>query len=125
MSLATVSNRLAATFMASSFLTAAKLLTYSGVLLCLATMTVGVGGFLFVYLPETKGKSLEEMLGYFTEIAGDTDNLLLQGNSSSSGGSGGDGGGDLVAPMRDLNPTASYEDCASAKPKASASDGDP
>jgi hypothetical protein len=34
--------------------------------LCLATLL-----FLFIYLPETKGKSLEEMTKLFAEITGD------------------------------------------------------
>ena len=29
-------------------------------------------GFLFLYLPETKGRSLEEMTVYFAEITGDS-----------------------------------------------------
>ena len=94
---ATVCNRLAATFMASSFLTMAKLLSYAGVvslsssrstnagwlwlvagtdalletaqLVALAALTGLCALFMYKYLPETKGRSLEEMLGYFQQIA--------------------------------------------------------
>ena len=93
---ATVCNRLAATFMASSFLTMAKLLSYVGVvslpsscltcsgwlwlvaetdalgtvqLVALAALTGLCALFMYKYLPETKGRSLEEMLGYFQQIA--------------------------------------------------------
>ena len=94
--MATVCNRLAATFMASSFLTMAKLLSYVGVvslssscltcsgwlwlvaetdalgtvqLVALAALTGLCALFMYKYLPETKGRSLEEMLGYFQQIA--------------------------------------------------------
>ena len=81
MSMATVSNRIAATFMASSFLTFAKLLSYSGVLFTLALITVGTGAFFFVYLPETKGRSLEQMLDYFETITKSADSLQISSNN--------------------------------------------
>jgi hypothetical protein len=55
--------------MSSGFLPAAAVLSYSMVLFLLAAVTCAVAGFLYVYLPETKGKSLEQMLEYFTAIA--------------------------------------------------------
>lgn len=73
--------------MASSFLTIAKLLTYSGVLVFYVVMTMGVAAFMYKYLPETKGRSLEDMLRYFQDIAAAAD----------SRGGPGDGGGGLLS----------------------------
>lgn len=57
--------------MASSFLSLAELLTWPGFFFALALICLASGMFLFQYLPETKGKSLEEMSFYFASITGD------------------------------------------------------
>lgn len=71
MCLAVLPNRITATIMASSFLTLASALTWPGFFLALAAVCLLSCWFLYVYLPETKGKSLEEMSHYFAEVTGD------------------------------------------------------
>jgi MFS family permease len=73
MSVATVLNRATATLMSSTFLSTANAMGGMGsffLLLCIISCIVCL--FLFVYLPETKGRSLEEMTVYFAEITGDS-----------------------------------------------------
>ena len=55
----------------------------------------------YVYLPETKGKSLEDMLGYFTEVTARPEELL-------SGGVGAGGSLLMAAPMRGVNSDAAH-----------------
>lgn len=64
-------NRITATIMASSFLSLAELLTWPGFFFALALICLVSAIFLYKYLPETKGKSLEEMSSYFASITGD------------------------------------------------------
>ena len=71
MSLATFCNRVTATLMASTFLSTANAITYSGFFFLLAAVCVIVLMFLYWNLPETKGRSLEDMSLYFAEITGD------------------------------------------------------
>jgi hypothetical protein len=71
MSVATFLNRLTATVMASSFLSVAETISWAGFFLLLAGICVVGIIFLFLYLPETKGRSLEDMSVYFAEITGD------------------------------------------------------
>jgi len=71
MSVAVLPNRITATIMASTFLSVADWLTWPGFFLVLAGVCLLSALFLFIYLPETKGKSLEEMSLYFAEITGD------------------------------------------------------
>lgn len=71
MSVAILPNRITATIMASSFLSLSKLLTWPGFFLVLAGICLFGAGFLYMYLPETKGKTLEEMAVYFAELTGD------------------------------------------------------
>jgi MFS family permease len=72
MSVATFSNRIVATLMASTFLSTAKAIGWAGFFLMLAIICIVVGCFLYFYLPETKGRSLEDMSVYFAEITNDT-----------------------------------------------------
>jgi MFS family permease len=72
MSVATFSNRIVATLMASTFLSTAKAIGWAGFFLMLASICIIVGCFLYFYLPETKGRSLEDMSVYFAEITNDT-----------------------------------------------------
>lgn len=71
MSLATTLNRATATLMSSTFLSTADAVGWGGFFLLLSIICVVVAAFLHIYLPETKGRSLEEMSIYFAEITGD------------------------------------------------------
>jgi len=71
MSVATFSNRVAGTIMASTFLTFSNTLSWEGYFLSLAIVCSLVGLFFRCFLPETKGRSLEEMTQYFAELTGD------------------------------------------------------
>jgi len=71
MSVAVFPNRVTATIMASTFLTVAKALTWPVFFLVLAGVCLASLLFLYLYLPETAGRSLEEMAVYFAEITGD------------------------------------------------------
>merc|ERR1712129_547686 len=71
MSLATFSNRVAATGLSMSFLSLANTLGYAGVCMALALVNVGIIGFIWALVPETKGRRLEEMFALFCELAED------------------------------------------------------
>lgn len=71
MSVAVLPNRITATIMASTFLSLAEWLSWPGFFLVLAGICLASAAFLYAYLPETKGRSLEEMSIYFAEITGD------------------------------------------------------
>jgi hypothetical protein len=72
MSVATFFNRITATLMATTFLSTAHAIGWGGFFLMLAGICVVVFAFLYFFLPETKGRSLEDMSIYFAEITGDT-----------------------------------------------------
>lgn len=72
MSVATVSNRLTATIMSSTFLSVAGSIGWGEFFLMLATICGTILVLVYRYLPETKGRSLEEMSALFIEITGDT-----------------------------------------------------
>ena len=71
MSVATFMNRVTATLMASTFLTTAKAMSYAGFFLLLAGVCIIVLLFFYAFLPETKGRPIEDMSLYFAEITGD------------------------------------------------------
>lgn len=71
MSMASFCNRVTATLMASTFLSTANAISYSGFFFLLAVVCTVCGGFFYFILPETKGRSLEDMSLYFAEITGD------------------------------------------------------
>lgn len=71
MSVATLLNRATATLMSSTFLSTAHLMGWSGFFLLLCCICLIVFGFLYIFLPETKGRTLEDMSVYFAEITGD------------------------------------------------------
>ena len=75
MSIATFCNRIVATLMASTFLSTANAIGWGPFFLMLAGVCVVVFVFVFFLLPETKGRSLEDMTIYFAEITGDSDIL--------------------------------------------------
>lgn len=72
MSLATFGNRATATIFASSFLSVANAMTWFGFFIMMAFVCLIIFVWMYIYVPETKGRSLEEMSQYFAEITGDT-----------------------------------------------------
>jgi sugar phosphate permease len=92
MSVATFSNRLTGTLMSSTFLTTANAMSWAGFFVLLAVICLLAAAFLYFFLPETKGRSLEDMSMYFAEITGDNsileveESILRRKNQSNSGG---------------------------------------
>ncbi|KAL3903184.1 MAG: hypothetical protein SGILL_010542, partial [Bacillariaceae sp.] len=76
MSIATFFNRIVATLMASTFLSTANAIGWGGFFIMLAAICLVVFVFIFFLLPETKGRSLEDMSLYFAEIT--NDNSVLE-----------------------------------------------
>jgi sugar porter (SP) family MFS transporter len=72
MSMATFFNRITATLMSSTFLSTANVMGWGGFFIMLAAISLVVFIFIYFLLPETKGRSLEDMSVYFAEITGDT-----------------------------------------------------
>jgi len=72
MSVATFFNRMTATLMSSTFLSLVNHIGWRGFFLMLGGICVTIGAFFFFLLPETKGRSLEEMTVYFAEITNDS-----------------------------------------------------
>lgn len=72
MSLATTANRALATVIGATFLSLKNVLGDVGFLLFFALLCCGNVLFIRCYVPETKGKSLEEMLLYFEELSGES-----------------------------------------------------
>ena len=83
MSLATLSNRLVATTWATSFLSLEKAISWSGVFLVLSALCIVMMAMIYIYVPETKGKSLEEMAVFFATITGDR--TVLDGAEGNMG----------------------------------------
>lgn len=75
MSVATFLNRFTATLMASSFLSVKNAIGWGSLFLILCCVCWIALFFLYFMLPETKGRTLEEMLVYFAETTGDDDIL--------------------------------------------------
>lgn len=71
MSLATALNRAVATVLSCTFLSTIHFLGLGPFCCLLAIICVVVLVFLYIYLPETKGRSLEEMSLYFAQLTGD------------------------------------------------------
>mmetsp|Transcript_10152 Transcript_10152/g.12920 ORF Transcript_10152/g.12920 Transcript_10152/m.12920 type:complete len:515 (+) Transcript_10152:142-1686(+) len=78
MSLATFVNRFVATIMASTVLSLTKVISWAGYFVGLATVAVIILVLMYLYLPETSGKSLEEMTVYFAQITGDASVLEVE-----------------------------------------------
>lgn len=72
MSLATFGNRATATIFSSSFLSVANAMGWSPFFIMMAVICLVILVWIYIYLPETKGRHLEEMTQYFAEITGDT-----------------------------------------------------
>ena len=71
MSLATFFNRITATLMSSTFLSTSDAITTGGFFMMLAGICVVSAIFIYFFLPETKGRSLEDMSVYFAEVTND------------------------------------------------------
>ncbi|CAJ1911279.1 unnamed protein product [Cylindrotheca closterium] len=71
MSLATVLNRTFAAIVASTFLSTSEAIGLKGYFLMLAAVCLLFTALFYFYLPETKGRSLEDMTLYFAEITND------------------------------------------------------
>lgn len=71
MSVATFMNRVTATLMASTFLSVANAMSWAGFFIMLSVVCLIILVWMYIYLPETKGRALEDMSQYFAEITGD------------------------------------------------------
>jgi hypothetical protein len=67
----TFMNRVTATLMASTFLSVANAMSWAGFFIMLSIVCLIILIWMYVYLPETKGRALEDMSQYFAEITGD------------------------------------------------------
>ena len=68
MTLATVANRVTSTLIASTFLSWARAFTYAGYFYFFAALAAAVFALCHRHMPETKGKSLEEMAHFFDSL---------------------------------------------------------
>lgn len=89
MSIATFANRATATLMSSTFFTVEGAITEPGYFFMLSVICLIAFLFFFVLLPETKGRSLEDMTLYFAELTNDTTILeaeekILKGRQSAA-----------------------------------------
>jgi MFS family permease len=89
MSVATFMNRVTATIMSSTFLSVANAMSWSGFFILLAIVCLLILAWMYVYLPETKGRPLEDMSQFFAEITGDrsiieAEQLLYRSDDPSS-----------------------------------------
>mmetsp|Transcript_399 Transcript_399/g.766 ORF Transcript_399/g.766 Transcript_399/m.766 type:complete len:519 (-) Transcript_399:164-1720(-) len=75
-SIATCSNRIAATLLASTVLSLAHALSWGGYFLLLGMICLVIALGMCRGLPETKGMTLEEMTRYFRELSNDKTGLL-------------------------------------------------
>jgi predicted MFS family arabinose efflux permease len=80
MSLATIGNRITATLMSTTFLSTAHAMGWAGFFFMLCVVCIIVCAFMYKFLPETKGRSLEDMSFYFAEITGD--NAVLEAETT-------------------------------------------
>ena len=72
MSMATTGNRALATLVSATFLSLKNALGDVGFLLLFSALCCGNVVFIRWFVPETKGKSLEAMLAYFEDLAGES-----------------------------------------------------
>ena len=97
MALATFANRAVGALVASRFLTLADAMGYGGASLLLAAFCLLVAAFVYVAVPETKGRLLEEMTAHFCEATGDESARLVLDQAAAEccaarRGRGGEGG---------------------------------
>ena len=103
MSIATFFNRIVATLMASTFLSTANAIGWGGFFIMLAAISLVVFIFIYFLLPETKGRSLEDMSLYFAEIT--NDNSVLEAEKKVINDRGRMGAVEMTPP-----PTAAVAD---------------
>jgi len=72
MSLASGANRFTGFLFATTFLSTANAMGYGSFFLMVGFLSILVCAYLYFLLPETNGKTLEEMTVYFAEVTGDT-----------------------------------------------------
>ena len=70
MALTTVVNRSASTVISSTVLSLSSLMSWGGYYIMLALFNVMAFVFVYYIVPETKGKTLEEMLTFFEMLTG-------------------------------------------------------
>ena len=70
-SYSTFMNRVTATIMSSTFLSVANAMSWAGFFIMMSIVCLVILLWLYIYLPETKGRALEDMSQYFAEITGD------------------------------------------------------
>lgn len=86
-SITTFCNRAVSTIMAFSFLQLANAVTWSGAFLVLVFLSIVMAVLIYIFMPETSGRSLEDMAVYFATLSGDIsvlDHLHCDEESSSS-----------------------------------------
>lgn len=83
MSVATFLNRATATLMASTFLSIANTITWGGYFALLSLVSLSILIFVWYFLPETKGRTLEDMTHYFAQITGDETILNIETSFTS------------------------------------------
>ena len=71
MSISTFCNRAVSTALASSFLLLEKTITWSGAFMVLVLLSTMMAVLIHFFVPETKGRSLEDMAEYFANLTGD------------------------------------------------------
>ena len=89
MSVSTFCNRVVSTILSSSFLLLEKTITWSGAFMVLVLLSTIMAILIHLFVPETKGRSLEEMAEYFANLTGDrsvldhlkTDRIILCADS--------------------------------------------
>lgn len=101
MSIATSLNRATACLMSSTFLSTKDTMTWGGFFLLMTSVCLLICAFVYVYLPETKGRSLEDMSVYFAEITNDesilsAENKLRDEQEMAQVGAGSEQGGTLT-----------------------------
>lgn len=84
MSVATTMNRVTSTIMSSSFLSTANAMGWGSFFLMLSVICIIVFAFVYRYLPETLGLSLENMIDYFAELT--NDNFVLEAEAKINEG---------------------------------------
>ena len=104
MSLATFGNRATATIFASSFLSVANAMGWSPFFIMMAVVCLVILVWIYIYLPETKGRHLEEMAQYFADITGDMSVIEAEKALHSRG-----------CDSNDENETQDYEEAQSKR----------
>ena len=80
LSVATFSNRVVATLVSSTFFSLAYAISWAGFFLLMAAVCLVVLMFVWIQVPETKGRPLEDMTLHFAELTGDQNFLGLENN---------------------------------------------